>query len=236
MGGRMWVESVEGEGSAFHFTASLGVGKAAQAPQAVAAVTLAGLAVLVVDDNATNRRILEEMLSHWGMQSTLAESGAAALAWVQQSPYPFAFILTDFHMPDMDGFTLHRAAPAKLPCRRGKQNHHADLGRAARRRGALPGVGRGRLPHQTHPPVGVVGLPGTRSGYFAVRARVGGAGHPARLARGETQAPRSAGRGQCRQPEARRAPAGKARTHRDGDYQRTRSARRPGPRRLSMWS
>ena len=106
MGGRMWVESVEGEGSAFHFTASLGVGKAAQAPQAVAAVTLAGLAVLVVDDNATNRRILEEMLSHWGMQSTLAESGAAALAWVQQSPYPFAFILTDFHMPNMDGFTF----------------------------------------------------------------------------------------------------------------------------------
>jgi CheY-like chemotaxis protein len=67
---------------------------------------LAGLAVLVVDDNATNRRLLQEMLSHWGMHPTLVESGAAALECVRQSAEPFAFILTDFHMPNMDGFTL----------------------------------------------------------------------------------------------------------------------------------
>jgi signal transduction histidine kinase/CheY-like chemotaxis protein len=106
MGGRIWVESVEGEGSAFHFTASMGLGKAADPPQALTTLALAGLAVLVVDDNATNRRLLQEMLSHWGMHPTLVESGAAALECVRQSAEPFAFILTDFHMPNMDGFTL----------------------------------------------------------------------------------------------------------------------------------
>ncbi len=106
MGGSIWVESVEGKGSAFHFTASLGVGKVVEPPQAMATVALAGLGVLVVDDNTTNRRILQEMLSIWGMRPTLAESGTTALECVKQTEHPFALILTDFHMPDMDGFTL----------------------------------------------------------------------------------------------------------------------------------
>ncbi|MGO9273685.1 MAG: response regulator [Terriglobia bacterium] len=106
MGGRIWVESVEGKGSAFHFTASLGVGKAAEPPLAMATMDLAELAVLVVDDNATNRRILHEMLSNWGMRPTQAKSGGAALECVKQAENPFALILTDVNMPDMDGFTL----------------------------------------------------------------------------------------------------------------------------------
>ena len=106
MAGRIWVESVVGEGSAFHFTASLGVGKVAELPPAMATVALAGLGVLVVDDNITNRRILQEMLSNWGMRPTLVESGTTALECVKQAEAPFALILTDFHMPDMDGFTL----------------------------------------------------------------------------------------------------------------------------------
>jgi len=106
MGGRIWVESVEGKGSAFHFTANLGVGKVTEPPQAMVAVALAGLDALVVDDNATNRRILQEMLTNWEMRPTLAESGTAALECVKQAKDPFALILTDVNMPDMDGFTL----------------------------------------------------------------------------------------------------------------------------------
>jgi signal transduction histidine kinase/CheY-like chemotaxis protein len=106
MGGRIWVDSAEGEGSAFRFTANLGVGKVTEPPPAMATVAPAGLAVLVVDDNTTNRRILQEMLSNWGMKPTLAESGTSALECLKQAEHPFALILTDFHLPDMDGFTL----------------------------------------------------------------------------------------------------------------------------------
>jgi two-component system sensor histidine kinase/response regulator len=64
---------------------------------------------LVVDDNATNRRILEEMLSHWGMRVTAAESGAAALKCMRRAAEegePFPVGLLDVMMPEMDGFTL----------------------------------------------------------------------------------------------------------------------------------
>jgi len=106
MGGRIWVESVKGKGSVFHFTARLGVGQAAEPPQATAAAALSGTNVLVVDDNATNRRILQEMLGNWGMIPTLAESGPSALECVKRAEHPFALILTDCMMPGMGGFTL----------------------------------------------------------------------------------------------------------------------------------
>jgi signal transduction histidine kinase/DNA-binding response OmpR family regulator len=106
MGGRIWVESALGQGSAFHFTASLGVVRAAGLPQVAAQAALAGRRVLVVDDNTTNRRILGDMLSHWGMRPTPAACGTAALRCLKQSEDPFAVILTDCNMPDIDGFTL----------------------------------------------------------------------------------------------------------------------------------
>lgn len=65
-----------------------------------------GLPVLVVDDNATNRLILEEMLTNWGMRPTVVAGGAEALAALDQTPDPFALILLDALMPGMDGFTL----------------------------------------------------------------------------------------------------------------------------------
>jgi two-component system, sensor histidine kinase and response regulator len=110
MGGRMWVESIVGKGSKFHFTARLETSK-----QAVEVGTIAppeilrGVKVLVVDDNRTNRRILEGMLKRWEMNSTAVEDGEKALAALSsavEGGNPYGLILTDMHMPKMDGFAL----------------------------------------------------------------------------------------------------------------------------------
>jgi CheY-like chemotaxis protein len=70
--------------------------------------TLTDLPVLIVDDNATNRRILEEVFTNWHMRPIAVESGAAALGTLEKSlraDQPFAVVLLDGHMPDMDGFS-----------------------------------------------------------------------------------------------------------------------------------
>jgi len=110
MGGRIWVESEAGKGSAFHFTARLGVQQHPETrPVPVEAANIQGMPVLVVDDNATNRLILEEMLTHWQMKPALAESGPVALEALLQaarSGEPFPLVLIDVQMPGMDGYTL----------------------------------------------------------------------------------------------------------------------------------
>jgi two-component system, sensor histidine kinase and response regulator len=110
MGGRIWVESVLGEGSRFHFTANLKVQKAAvrtvvpRDPD-----TLRDMRVLVVDDNATNRQILVKMLEGWRMVPTTADSGAKAMVTLTEAKgigRTFPLILLDAQMPEMDGFAL----------------------------------------------------------------------------------------------------------------------------------
>ena len=106
MGGRLWVESEEGNGSAFHFTVRLGSAQSRPKDPTPDRGVLVGLEVLVVDDNLTNRRTLGERLSYWGMKPVLAESGANALAILERRSEPFPLIITDVHMPGMDGFEL----------------------------------------------------------------------------------------------------------------------------------
>jgi PAS domain S-box-containing protein len=110
MGGSLWVDSEPGRGSTFHLTLRLGLAAPAAPPaDKVGNDLLRGVPVLVVDDHASSRKILADMLRHRGMIATLAESAESALAAIHAalaSPAPIRLALFDAQMPAGDGFAL----------------------------------------------------------------------------------------------------------------------------------
>jgi len=109
MGGRLWLESQPGTGSQFHFVARFDVHADSADATPALPFDLRALRALVVDDNATNRRILTEILESWQMTAAGADSARAALEALRtafDAGNPFQLVLTDALMPDVDGLAL----------------------------------------------------------------------------------------------------------------------------------
>jgi signal transduction histidine kinase/DNA-binding response OmpR family regulator len=108
MGGRIAVEPRPAGGSVFRFSAQFALRSSPLLPERPQAVALAGLEVLVVDDNATNRRIIGDALADWGVKPEFADGGTTALQRLDARPAgaPYALTIVDCNMPEMDGFDL----------------------------------------------------------------------------------------------------------------------------------
>ncbi|WP_337288540.1 response regulator [Candidatus Methylomirabilis sp.] len=112
MGGRIWVESEVGKGSTFHVDLAASVAEPEAEPARVegqAYPDLHDVAVLVVDDNPTNRLILRRTLQAWGTSVAEAAGGDEALALLRAPQARFQIVIMDYQMPDMDGVAVARA-------------------------------------------------------------------------------------------------------------------------------
>jgi signal transduction histidine kinase/DNA-binding response OmpR family regulator len=138
MGGEVWVESEPGQGSTFHFTVQLGIARQPANTVRIDLAGLRGLRALIVDDNATNRRILTGTLKAWQMECIAVESGPLAIAALERAfaaQEKIDLILLDCHMPGMDGFQFaesirHSSLVAGATIMMlSSSNQRADMGR-----------------------------------------------------------------------------------------------------------
>ena len=116
MGGGIGVESIEGEGSEFWFTACLDKQSEGRTTRTSPPANLRGVRVLIVDDNVTNREILTTQMTSWKMDVSEAEDGPAALQALYKAldeETPFQIAVIDMQMPGMDGESLGRAIKAE---------------------------------------------------------------------------------------------------------------------------
>ena len=109
MQGRIWAESIVGEGSTFHCAVRLGIKCGAKMPCLPRSINLHGLRSLAVDDHPINRKILVETLSSWNAHVTAVGDGHQAVTALRQaaeSSHPYGLLLIDCRMPGMDGFQV----------------------------------------------------------------------------------------------------------------------------------
>ncbi len=111
MDGEVHCSSVVNQGSTFHFSARFTVGADSKSEAKSGVDVVTDALVLIVDDNATNRRILLEVLKNWGMKPVAAETAGEAMVLLRQAQAndnPFRLVISDVNMPDVDGFMLAR--------------------------------------------------------------------------------------------------------------------------------
>ena len=204
MGGRMWADSAgPGRGSTFSFTIVAPVGELPSARRREfvgVQPALEGKRLLVVDDNATNRRVLDLQTAKWGMTSRSTASAHEALRWLDEGQ-AFDLAILDMHMPEMDGVALARAIRERRPELPRVLFSSARTARGGGRRQPVR-----RVPRQAGPPV----APSRHAGLAArarrrTEGRAGGRDRRADRPRDGCASPAAhpARRGQRREPEAR---------------------------------
>jgi two-component system sensor histidine kinase/response regulator len=115
LGGKIGVESAPGIGSTFWFTARFEKQPEQAGPLDEVSSQLEGLRVLIIDDNATNRKLVHHQITSWGMPNNAAANGPEALRLLRREAAagdPYRIAILDMQMPDMDGLTLARAIKA----------------------------------------------------------------------------------------------------------------------------